>query len=112
MDEVARIIRQIRARWPRVRILLRGASGFCREPLMLWCEANRVDYVFGLARNKRLEGEITAEMQVAHAAAQRTGKPVRRFRDFTWSTPDSWATLPKVPRATRVEWQGRGIRAG
>jgi hypothetical protein len=112
VEEVARIISQIRARWPRVRILLRGDSGFCREALMLWCEANRVDYVFGLARNKRLEGEITAEMQAARGAAERTGKPARRFRDFTWSTLDSWATLPKVPRATRVEWQGRDIRAG
>jgi Transposase DDE domain group 1 len=58
VDEVARIIRQIRARWPRVRILLRGDSGFCRESLRLWCEQNRVDYVFGVARNKRLEAEI------------------------------------------------------
>jgi hypothetical protein len=112
VNEVARIVGQIRARWPRVRILLRGDSGFCREPLMLWCEANRVDYLFGLARNKRLEGEITAEMQAARTAAERTGKPARRFKDFTWSTLDSWATLPKVPRATRVEWQGRGTRAG
>ena len=70
VDEVARIVRQIRARWPRVRILLRGDSGFCREPLMLWCEQNRVDYVFGLARNKRLEAEITAELQ---AVPRRSG---------------------------------------
>ena len=51
MEEVARIVGQIRARWPRVRILLRADSGFCREELMAWCEGNRVDYVFGLARN-------------------------------------------------------------
>src|SRR5881394_2911524 len=50
-EEVARLVAQIRARWPRVRILLRADSGFCREDLMAWCEANRVDYVFGLARN-------------------------------------------------------------
>ena len=49
MEEVARIVAQIRRRWPRVRILLRGDSGFCRDNLMAWCEANRVDYVFGLA---------------------------------------------------------------
>ena len=53
---------QIRRRWPRTRILLRGDSGFCREPLMAWCEANRVDYVFGLARNDRLEQAIVAEL--------------------------------------------------
>ena len=75
VEEVARIVGQIRARWPRVRILLRGDSGFCREALMLWCEQNRVDYVFGLARNKRLEAEIATELQAARAAAERTGKP-------------------------------------
>jgi hypothetical protein len=42
---------QIRGRWPRVRILLRGDSGFAREALMAWCEAHRVDCLFGLARN-------------------------------------------------------------
>ena len=102
VEEVARIVRQIRARWPRVRILLRGDSGFCREALMLWCEQNRVDYVFGLARNARLEAEITAELQAARAAAERTGKPARRFKDFIWSTLDSWARPRRV--IGKAEW--------
>ena len=59
---MARIVAQIRRRWPRVRILLRGDSGFAREALMAWCEANRVDYLFGLARNARLEAEIKTEL--------------------------------------------------
>jgi len=42
VDEVARIIDEVQCRWPRARILLRGGSGFCREDLMAWCEANRV----------------------------------------------------------------------
>jgi Transposase DDE domain group 1 len=75
--EVARIIGQIRARWPRVRILLRADSGFCREDLMAWCEANRVDYVFGLARNPRLTAEIATEMAAAQAVAARTGPPLQ-----------------------------------
>ena len=50
VDEVERIVAQMRARWPRVQILLRADSGFAREELMAWCEANRVDDVFGLAR--------------------------------------------------------------
>ena len=89
-DEVARIVRQIRSRWPRVRILLRGDSGFCREALMLWCEQNRVDYVFGLARNQRLQAEIAPEMAAARAEAEAKRKPARRFKDFAWSTLDSW----------------------
>ena len=107
VEELARIIGQIRARWPRVRILLRGDSGFCREAVMAWAEANRVDYVFGLARNVRLETEIAAEMAQAKAAAQRTGQTVRRFKDFRWSTRDSWSRRRRV--IGKAEWtQGEG----
>src|SRR3954465_6550120 len=102
VEGVARIVSQIRARWPRVRILLRADSGFCREALMAWCDANRVDYVFGLARNPRLTGEIATEMAAARAAAERTGKPARRFRDFRWSTLDSWSRIRRV--IGKAEW--------
>src|SRR5690348_14290803 len=54
VQEVAWIVGQIRRHWPRVRILLRADSGFAREALMAWCEANNMDYVFGLVRNERL----------------------------------------------------------
>src|ERR1700742_4256648 len=62
VEEIARIAAQIRRRWPRTRILLRADSGFAREALMAWCEANRVDFLFGLARNERLEAAIRDEM--------------------------------------------------
>jgi hypothetical protein len=101
-DEVARIVRQLRSRWPRVRILLRGDSGFCREALMLWCDQNRVDYVFGLARNQRLEAEIAPEMQAARVEAETKRKPARRFKDFIWSTLDSWAHARRV--VGKAEW--------
>ncbi len=58
IEEMTRIIGQIRQTWPRVRIILRGDSGFANEPLMRWCEEHRVDYVFGLARNSRLEAAL------------------------------------------------------
>jgi hypothetical protein len=57
--------------------------GFAREELMAWCEANGVDYLFGLARNRRLLDEIAADLQAAEAEHQQTGKPARRFKDFT-----------------------------
>ena len=56
---------------------------------MSWCEANRVDFLFALARNRRLVGEIGAELAEAEAEARRTGKPARRFKDFSYSTLDS-----------------------
>jgi hypothetical protein len=96
VDEIARIVAQIRLRWPRVRILLRGDSGFAREALMAWCEANRVDYLFGLARNERLEEAIKAELLMAAVESVRTGKSARCFRDFMWSTLDSWSRNRRV----------------
>jgi hypothetical protein len=96
VDEIARIVAQIRKRWPRVRILLRGDSGFAREALMVWCEANRVDYLFGLARNERLEEAIKAELLMAAVESVRTGKSARCFKDFMWSTLDSWSCHRRV----------------
>ena len=81
VEEVARIVAQIRERWPRVAILLRAASGFARDTLMSWGEANAVDYVFGLARNERLVGQIGEDLAAAAAeqlGPRRPGPPLRR----------------------------------
>jgi Transposase DDE domain group 1 len=69
VEEIARIVARLRASWPNVRILLRADSGFAREALMAWCEANRVDYLFGLARNARLAAMIESELAAAKSAA-------------------------------------------
>jgi Transposase DDE domain group 1 len=102
VEEIARIVAQVRRRWPRVRVLLRADSGFAREELMAWCEANRVDYLFGLARNPRLVAEIAAELAEAAAESATTGKPARRFRDFRWSTLDSWSRERRI--VAKAEW--------
>jgi hypothetical protein len=96
LDEVARIVGRIRRRWSRVRILLRADSGFAREDLMAWCEANRVDYVFGLARNSRLLEELAIDLAWAESEHQETGKPARRFKDFFYATRDSWSRRRRV----------------
>jgi hypothetical protein len=102
VEEVARIVVQIRRRWPRVRILLRADSGFAREALMAWCENNDVDFLLGLAKNSRLVGEIEAELAAAREQSQRTEKPARRFRDFTWQTRESWSRARRV--VAKAEW--------
>jgi hypothetical protein len=79
VEEVNRIVAQLRQRWPQTRIVLRADSGFCREELMGWCEANRVDYLFGLARNQRLQKIIGAQMQQARLLHQSTAKAARVF---------------------------------
>jgi hypothetical protein len=104
VEETARIVEQIRKRWPRVRILLRADSGFAREALMAWCEANRADFLFGLARNDRLVEEIRTELAEAAAESAATGKPARRFRDFPWCTLESWSRYRRV--IGKAEWTG------
>ena len=82
VEEIARIVAAIRQRWPKVRILLRADSGFARDALMDWCEQNRVDFLFGLARNVRLEAQIADELAIAREVSEASGKPARIFRDF------------------------------
>jgi hypothetical protein len=106
LEEIERIVTQIRARWPRVRILLRADSGFAREALMSWCEHNRVDYVFGLARNARLESAIATELAGAEAASRQTGAPARLFKELCWSTLDSWSRRRRV--IGKAEWTHGG----
>ena len=96
VDEIARIVAQIRRRWPRTRILLRGDSGFARENLMAWCEANRVDFVFGLAGNARLNKAVIPELITATIESLRTGKPARCFKDFSHITRGSWSRERRV----------------
>jgi DDE family transposase len=102
VEEVARIVGQIRSRWPKVRIILRADSGFARDELMAWCEANGVHFVFGLAKNDRLIAEIKDELAAAEKKSRRTGKPARRFKQFKWTTRTSWRRERRV--VAKAEW--------
>ena len=96
LEEVQRIVGQIRKAWPKTEIILRADSGFCREELMAWCETHAVDYVFGFARNKRLRRGIGRAMQEAKQEHRRTGKPARVFCEFTYRTKKSWSRTRRV----------------
>ena len=96
LEEVQRIVGRIRRRWPKVRILLRADSGFCREELMAWCESHDVDYVFGLARNERLRRRIAPEMRQAKQEHRRTGRAARVFTAFSYRTRSSWSRSRRV----------------
>jgi hypothetical protein len=102
LEEAIRVVARIRARWPAARIILRADSGFCRDNLMAWAEANAVDYLFGLARNKRLVVAIGAELQQARLEAEATGKPSRRFKELLWTTRKSWSRRRRV--IGKAEW--------
>jgi hypothetical protein len=96
VEEVERLVKQLRQSWPEVRIIVRGDSGFCREKLMAWCEANQVDYVLGLAQNDRLRAEIAAELAQAAEQYPRTGQAGRIFKEFTYQTRESWSRARRV----------------
>ena len=102
--EVRRIVEQIRTAWPEVKIILRGDSGFCRQDLMEWAEANKIDYVFGMARNQRLARIIGAELRQAQQLWASTAKPARIFKDFSYQTHKTWQRARRVvAKAEHIE---------
>jgi hypothetical protein len=96
LEELQRIVKQIRGVWPEVRILVRGDSGFCREELMAWCEVEGVDYVLGLAKNERLKAEIKKELRKAKRQYHESGRAARFFREFYYQTRKSWSRRRRV----------------
>jgi len=102
-EEIARIVAQIRERWPDVRIILRADSGFARDELMAWCEDNAVDYIIGLARNVRLVAAIKRQLVLARRASRRSGRAERRFAVLeNWDTREGWAKPRRV--IAKAEW--------
>jgi len=94
--EVERIVSQVRGRWGQVRIILRADSGFAREELMSWCEDHGVGYIFGLARNARLQRALGGEMMQAKAQFEQSGHAARVFKDFDYKTRKSWSRPRRV----------------
>lgn len=96
VKELQGIVGRIRERWPHVEIVIRADSGFCREPIMRWCEAHDVGFVLGLAKNDRLIHEIKEELEQAKRQFEHTGQSARVFKDFTHQTRKSWSRPRRV----------------
>jgi hypothetical protein len=102
-EEVERLVKTVRERWPRVKITVRGDSGFCRDDLMTWCEQNKVEFVFGCPRNARLNAMIAQELKQAELAAKLTEtKTARVFKELRYKTLDSWSCERRV--VAKAEW--------
>jgi len=110
LEEVAGIVAAIREKWSEVRIILRADSGFCRDAIMTWCEAQDVDFVFGIARNARLERRLEKALRRAEALAQKAGGRARVFEDFTYRTLESWSRRRRVVGKAEVLPLGRNPR--
>ena len=106
VEELQPIVTRIRTRWPTVRIILRGDSGFCRDEIMSWCETYQVDYVLGLAKNNRLKKHIADDLEQAKALYEVTGKAARVFRDFRYQTLKSWSCERRV--VGKAEYLSKG----
>ncbi len=106
VDELARIIGRIREQWPDVRIIIRGDSGFCRDEIMSWCEANGVDYMLGLVKNKRLLKKIMKQREHVRRNHVRTGRACRKFRHFTYRTLKTWSKKRRV--VGKAEYLSKG----
>ncbi len=96
VKHLEQIVAQVRQTWPEVKVRIRADSGFCREPIMAWCETNGVDYVLGLAQNTRLKAMIAAEQDQARVEFERTKEPARVFADLQYRTLNSWSRERRV----------------
>lgn len=96
VKQLERIVSLIRAQWPKVQIVVRGDSGFCREHIMSWCESNEVDFIFGLAKNARLKRILGKELHEAKQLFEATGNAARVYKDFQYQTRKSWSRERRV----------------
>lgn len=106
LEEIQRIVAQLRQVWPEVEIVLRGDAGFCRDEIMDWCEHNCVGYVFGLAKNQRLLKKIQKPLKQARRQWEKTGKPARVFAEFRYRTQKSWSRTRRV--VAKAEYLAKG----
>jgi Transposase DDE domain group 1 len=96
VQHLKQIVAQIREAWPQVKIVIGADSGFCREPILHWCEENQVDYVIGLAQNSRLVALITAQQEQARQAFETTKQASRVFADLRYQTLETWSCERRV----------------
>jgi hypothetical protein len=86
------LVGRLREIWPKVKIIVRADSGFCRWRMLRWCERCDIGYIVGLARNSRILEEAQEPLQKAQEQHQRTGHKIRRFTSveygaLTWDRP-------------------------
>jgi hypothetical protein len=123
LEEIQRIVNQLRVVWPEGEIVLRADSGFCRDAILSWCEQNRVRYVFGLAQNERLVKKLRKPMKPAQRQWEQTGKPARMFTEFRYRTRKTWSRARRVigkaeylekgenPRFVVTSWSAEQMQA-
>jgi hypothetical protein len=103
------LVHRFRQVWPKVRIIVRADSGFCRWKMMKWCDRNEVFYVLGLARNSVLEKMAKPYMQRAEAAFKRTNTKQRRFHEIKYAA-GTWDRKRRVIVKAEYLPEGPNVR--
>ena len=106
LEELQRIVEQLRRVWPEIEIVLRADGGFCRHEILSWCEANAVDYLIGLPKNDRLQRRIKRRMKLARRRFAKTGTAARVFADFRYRTRTSWSRRRRL--VAQAEYLAKG----
>jgi hypothetical protein len=106
VEELQRMVTRIRDHWPKVKIIIRGDSGFCREDIMSWCEGNKVEYILGFAKNTRLKKIIKEDLIEAEFRYRTTGRASRVYDDFIYKTRKSWSRSRRV--ISKAEYLKKG----
>jgi hypothetical protein len=99
------LVKRLRQVWPKVRIILRGDSGFCRWRMLAWCDRNKVGYIVGIAKNKRLNGRIQTLLRDAAQCFGELKSKVRWFTDFDYGAR-SWDHPRRV--IAKIEYTDKG----
>ena len=111
LEVLEALVDQIRQRWSEVEILVRADSGFARDRLMAWCEANEVDYVLGLARNSRLQALLDPTFAELEAVLEENADAARRrFADLRYQTCNSWSRERRVIGKAEITRDSRNPR--
>lgn len=102
---LALLVKRFRRAWPKVRIVFRGDSGFCRYKMLSWCERSNVDYIVGLAKNKRLNAFSQKLQRQAEERFQQSGSKQRLFGEFRYAAK-TWSRKRRV--IAKAEHSGKG----
>ena len=105
-----RLVRRIRTRWPTTRILFRGDSHYARPEAMEWCEANGIDYVFGLAGSRPQSPKVEAAADAVRTEHAVTGKAVVRGYAKTRHKAKSWTRERRAVARIEATTLGLDIR--
>jgi len=110
MTAIRKTVRELRRRFPKTRLILRGDGGFCREELMDLCESPMMDFVFGLPKNKRLEKLLESAMSESREKFQPDGEAVRTFSEFSYKPLETWEHPRRVIGKAEINDKGENPR--